>query len=197
MVNNQRDRKDDEAEGNKNLTSNETKSITENSQDVLCNIAEKVNEDGKNNLDVSETQCECDSKKRVCSDVYEGVNEAAETESKRQKLENSGVVKLPDSGQMSSCAKSDSEKDSEITDLTDKNAEFTTAVPTSETSAGGVLDGESPKEYILKCVMRLKRVDDLINLELEWLDGQSRELMYQVKTFLQNRLKVEPSPIKK
>ena len=45
-----------------------------------------------------------------------------------------------------------------------------------------------PKEYILKCVMRLKRSEDNINLELEWLDGKSRELMHQVFTFLKNKL---------
>ncbi|RUS81428.1 hypothetical protein EGW08_010812, partial [Elysia chlorotica] len=45
-----------------------------------------------------------------------------------------------------------------------------------------------PKEYILKCVMRLKRSGENINLELEWLDGTSRELMHQVFTFLKNKL---------
>ncbi|GFS12673.1 methyltransferase-like protein [Elysia marginata] len=45
-----------------------------------------------------------------------------------------------------------------------------------------------PKEYILKCVMRLKRSEENINLELEWLDGKSRELMHQVFTFLKNKL---------
>lgn len=58
-------------------------------------------------------------------------------------------------------------------------------------------DGESPKEYILKCVMRLKRADERIVLELEWLDGQSRELLHQVKTFLQNKLKVDPNSMDK
>ncbi|BFZ18937.1 hypothetical protein BsWGS_21976 [Bradybaena similaris] len=46
----------------------------------------------------------------------------------------------------------------------------------------------SPKEYVLKCVMRLKPVDKKIQLELEYLGGQSRELMYQVFTFLKNKL---------
>lgn len=47
----------------------------------------------------------------------------------------------------------------------------------------------SPKEFILKCVMRLKRnADDQVMMELEWLDGKSRELMHQLFTFIKNKL---------
>lgn len=61
----------------------------------------------------------------------------------------------------------------------------------SESKAEGdsaVHADSSPKEYVLKCVMRLKPVDKQIQLELEYLGGQSRELMYQVFTFLKNKL---------
>ena len=47
----------------------------------------------------------------------------------------------------------------------------------------------APKKFILKCVMRLKRdKDDQVHMELEWLQGESRELMYQLFTFLKNKL---------
>jgi len=50
------------------------------------------------------------------------------------------------------------------------------------------LSDMSPKEFILKCVLRLKSVKDNINLEMEWLDGGNRELMHQLFTFLKNKL---------
>ncbi|KAI8739325.1 methyltransferase protein 16 [Biomphalaria glabrata] len=52
------------------------------------------------------------------------------------------------------------------------------------------LTDSSPTEYILKCVMRLKLVDEQVQLELEWLGGESRELMHQVLTFIKNKLTV-------
>ncbi|CAL1547700.1 unnamed protein product [Lymnaea stagnalis] len=54
--------------------------------------------------------------------------------------------------------------------------------------AGEILSDTSPKDYILKCVLRLKRSEEQVLLELEWLDGSSRELMHQVMTFLKNKL---------
>ncbi|XP_013083167.2 RNA N6-adenosine-methyltransferase mettl16-like [Biomphalaria glabrata] len=52
------------------------------------------------------------------------------------------------------------------------------------------LTDSSPTEYILKCVLRLKLVDEQVQLELEWLGGESRELMHQVLTFIKNKLTV-------
>ena len=52
----------------------------------------------------------------------------------------------------------------------------------------------SPKDFILKCVMRLKRItvegNDEVQMELEFLEGDSKELMHQLYTFLKNKLTV-------
>jgi len=51
----------------------------------------------------------------------------------------------------------------------------------------------SPKDFILKCVVRLKRVEKVnVHLEMEFLGG-GRELMYQLFTVLKNKL-VPPAP---
>ncbi|XP_005106285.1 RNA N6-adenosine-methyltransferase mettl16 [Aplysia californica] len=56
------------------------------------------------------------------------------------------------------------------------------------TASSSSLVDTSPKEFILKCVMRLKRADEQVQMELEWLEGDSRELMHQLFTFLKNKL---------
>ncbi|GFO41241.1 methyltransferase-like protein [Plakobranchus ocellatus] len=75
----------------------------------------------------------------------------------------------------------------------DVKGEESQAFGSSEVSSDAVGSSSTeecraPKHYILKCVMRLKGAGENINLELEWLDGQSRELMHQVFTFLKNKL---------
>ncbi|CAG5136646.1 unnamed protein product [Candidula unifasciata] len=67
------------------------------------------------------------------------------------------------------------------------NGQNQPAVSSESKAEDGSADS-SPKEYVLKCVMRLKRKDDQVQLELEYLGGQSRELMYQLFTFLKNKL---------
>ena len=67
-------------------------------------------------------------------------------------------------------------------------ANKTTEVLSEAVASVSTEELSQPKEYVLKCVMRLKRADEKINLELEWLDGKSRELMHQVFTFLKNKL---------
>ncbi|KAH9512923.1 Methyltransferase-like protein 16 [Bulinus truncatus] len=60
----------------------------------------------------------------------------------------------------------------------------------SDSHGDQALVDSSPSEYILKCVMRLKLAHEQVLLELEWLDGESREIMHQVLTFIKNRLAV-------
>lgn len=150
--------------------------------------------DGINSHEVSEDSSQS-SRKRSAQESTYGGNESA----KRFREENDGpevnrvetsmgsnaeqrggqYSELNSLAEESSCSKREdmNHSSSSVSDSAGQDEENKTPVPDT-----------SPKEYILKCVMRLKRVDEQVLLELEWLDGQSRELMHQIFTFLKNKL---------
>jgi len=116
-------------------------------------------------------------------------------ESKKPKVDSSEGAGLNDGSMSETKDSRENKTDSKVTSSKSNTPSSTLDNKTDNTlddtaSAPDITVADtSPKDYILKCVLRLKRSDkEHVNLELDWLGGQGREVMHQLFTFLKNKL---------